>query len=345
VLGEEYKMNNYPVNQKNHMQNVSYVEISNNIEFPIVDITHPLFVSSIDENKYHLSNIKSAKTIRLIKKLPYFMKKSFTKTSDMDNSYLTGMRTMIYKLGPNLAKGIKLGFRDRWAVKQDNFMGLRIRLRDVCQFQAEILLSLLQENPSKNLCFFNIAGGPSSDSINTIFLIQDRKPELLKNRKIEIAILDIDSYGPDFARRCVDVLKTPGKRFHGLDIAVNIIPYNWNDPGALSDILKERADWIQICTSEGGLFEYGSEDEITQNLNQLYINSVESMRIVGTIILDKENVSPGYLGFAELTGIQVRFIGLDRLKAILSGTNWALDDIREIDNIFIVFTLRKVQKN
>lgn len=78
---------------------------------------------------------------------------------------------MIYKLGPNLAKGIKLNFRDKWAVKQTNFIGLRIRLRDISRYQAQILIPKIKESPEKNLCFFNIAGGPSSDSINTLFLI------------------------------------------------------------------------------------------------------------------------------------------------------------------------------
>jgi hypothetical protein len=44
--------------------------------------------------------------------------------------------------------------------------------------------------------------------------------------------------------------------------------------------MKERAEWIQICASEGGLFEYGTDNEIIQNLNQLYKSSAENMKIV-----------------------------------------------------------------
>lgn len=71
----------------------------------------------------------------------------------------------------------------------------------------------LKQFPERNICFFNIAGGAATDSINTLILIQESDPELLKERKIEINILDIDTYGPDFAKRCIDGLKQPGNAF------------------------------------------------------------------------------------------------------------------------------------
>lgn len=80
---------------------------------------------------------------------------------------------------------------------------------------------------------FNIAGGAAADSINTLILIQESDPELLKGRKIGINILDIDTYGPNFAKRCIDALKQPGERFYGLDITLNTIHYNWSQSESL----------------------------------------------------------------------------------------------------------------
>ncbi|WP_427110619.1 hypothetical protein [Lysinibacillus xylanilyticus] len=144
----------------NENQRILYAVFENGIQLPILDITHPLFNASIDEQAYHLNCLKSVRSIESLKKMPGFIQNIFVKMSNVDNSYLSGMRTLLYKLGPNLSRGIKLGFRDKWAVKQTSFMGLRIRLRDLCQRQSKILQPQLKQFPERNLCFFNIAGGP-----------------------------------------------------------------------------------------------------------------------------------------------------------------------------------------
>ncbi|MED3803510.1 hypothetical protein P4562_16405 [Lysinibacillus xylanilyticus] len=190
----------------NENQRILYAVFENGIQLPILDITHPLFNASIDEQAYHLNCLKSVRSIESLKKMPGFIQNIFVKMSNVDNSYFSGMRTLLYKLGPNLSRGIKLGFRDKWEVKQTSFMGLRIRLRDLCQRQSKILQPQLKQFPERNLCFFNIAGGAATDSINTLILLQESEPELLRSRKIEINILDIDTYGPNFAKRCIDVL-------------------------------------------------------------------------------------------------------------------------------------------
>ncbi|MDQ0092054.1 hypothetical protein J2T12_005498 [Paenibacillus anaericanus] len=143
----------------NQDQPIPYAVFENGIQFPIVDITHPLFNASIDEQAYHLSCLKSVWSIESLKKMPGFIRNIFVKMSNVDNSYLSGMRTLLYKLGPDLSRGIKLGFRDKWAVKQTSFMGLRIRLRDLCRRQSELLQTQLKQFPERNLCFFNITGG------------------------------------------------------------------------------------------------------------------------------------------------------------------------------------------
>lgn len=110
----------------NENQRILYTVFENEIQLPILDITHPLFNASIDEQAYHLSYLKSARSIESLKKMPGFIRKIFVRMSNVDNSYLSGMRTLLYKLGPNLSRGITLSFRDKWAVKQTSFMGLRI---------------------------------------------------------------------------------------------------------------------------------------------------------------------------------------------------------------------------
>ncbi|RUT46599.1 hypothetical protein EJP82_12180 [Paenibacillus anaericanus] len=325
----------------NQDQPIPYAVFENGIQFLIVDITHPLFNASIDEQAYHLSCLKSVRSIESLKKMPGFIRNIFVKMSNVDNSYLSGMRTLLYKLGPDLSRGIKLGFRDKWAVKQTSFMGLRIRLRDLCRRQSELLQTQLKQFPERNLCFFNIAGGAATDSINTLILIQESDPELLKGRKIEINILDIDTFGPNFAKRCIDVLMQPGERFYGLDIAVNIIHYDWSQSEAILKMSLERSGWIQLCSSEGGLFEYGSDSDIIENLNYFFTNSSEDARVTGSLIFDRSHVNPGYLGFTEFIGVQIRYLGLEGLQRILTQTSWVLEESHEIDTIYILFSLKK----
>lgn len=257
---------------------------------------------------------------------------------------MSGMQTLLYKLGPDLLKGRKIRLWDKLVSKQYTSMAIRFRLKEICRLQADILIQNLKDSPEKNICFINIAGGASTDSINTLILIQEKNPELLMGRKIEINILDLDSFGPNFAKRCIEVLKSPGKRFRELDITVRIIPYDWsNSSEKLLILTQERSEWIQICSSEGGLFEYGSDAEIIDNLNQLYLNSPIDMKITGSLVFAKENVNPGFLAGAELLGINMKFLGLTGLKRILAQTKWVLECTQDIEAIYVVFILRKKQ--
>ncbi|WP_433945034.1 hypothetical protein [Paenibacillus sp. SN-8-1] len=135
--------------KSNQSQRITYAIFENDIQLPILDITHPLFNASIDEQAYHLNCLKTARSIETLKKMPGFIRNIFVKMSNVDDSYLSGMRTLLYKLGPGLSRGIKSGLRDKWAVKQTSFMGLRIRLRDLCRSQSNILLPQLKQFPER----------------------------------------------------------------------------------------------------------------------------------------------------------------------------------------------------
>ncbi len=89
---------------------ILYAAFENDIQIPILDITHPLFNASIDEQAYHLSCLKSARSIESLKKMPGFIRNIFVKMSNVDNSHLSGMRTLLYKLGPDLSRGDKIRF-------------------------------------------------------------------------------------------------------------------------------------------------------------------------------------------------------------------------------------------
>lgn len=243
------------------------------------------------------------------------------------------------KLGPELVGGGVKRFMDRKVAEGFVAMTVRMRLRDICRIQAEALIPKLRNSTGKNLCFINIAGGSASDSINTLLLVQEKEPALLKERKIEIDVLDLDTFGPSFAGRSIESLREPGGRFHGLDVSFRFIQYDWKDASKLVDLLLERKDWIQVCESEGGLFEYGTDEEIIYNLKAMSNEASDEVIIAGDVVLDMEKVNPAFPAMLKGSSNMIRFIGIDGLKKILERTSWKIDGIVEENPTYVVFTL------
>jgi hypothetical protein len=338
---------------KNKLPGLSYVFTRNGIELPVLDITHPDFISSIDENKlkkmlpYVEKNAE--KNANKFNKIPTFIKNYFAKHSfamaellQNESSFASGISTLMMKLGPNLIGKGERRFWDRQVTKGFGSLVIRMRIRDISICQADALIPLLQKSQEKNLCFINIAGGAASDSINALFLIQQKNPELLKNRKIEINVLDIDTYGPSFADRCIIALKAPSGRFSGMNISFRHIQYDWNNTEMLENLLTERKGWFQICSSEGGLFEYCSDEVINKNLNILHNNSAEDIIIAGSLLHDIKTVDAGIIAALKISiAIKPRFLGIDGLRNIIEKNKLKLNSVMEGNPRYLIFSLRK----
>ncbi len=340
---------------KNKLPGLSYTSTMNGVELPVLDITHPDFISSIDENKlkkmlpYVTKNAE--KNAEKFNKIPAFIKNYFAKHSfamaellqnENESSFASGISTLMMKLGPNLIGKGRRRFWDRQVTKGFGALLIRMRVRDISICQAKELIPLLKKSQGKNVCFINIAGGASSDNINALILIQKENPELLRNRKIEINVLDIDTYGPAFAEQCIIALKSPGSKFNGLDIALRYIHYDWSNTKKLLELLSERRDWLQICTSEGGLFEYCNDEIIIQNINILFEYSAKDIVIVGTLLHDIETVDEGIKAALKIsTNIKPRFLGINGLKSIIEKNKWELNTVIEGNPRYLVFSLKK----
>ncbi|MEI6047982.1 MAG: hypothetical protein WCS03_03720 [Bacteroidota bacterium] len=347
-------MKNQIVPEKKKIPGLSYAVMSDRIELPVLDITHPLFNSSINENKlagYLIEAEKNGeKRARSFQNVPAFIKRFFINHSFImadllsekkEDNFLSGLSTLLLKMGPDLIGGGAKRFLDRLSSKGIGGIVLRMRLRDMAHCQAEILSPLLNSSPEKNLCLINIAGGTSCDSINSLLLILKEKPELLQNRNIEINVLDIDPTGPDFAAKSIDALKTGDGKFRNLNITLKYIPYNWNDTRELIKLLLTRKDWLMLCGSEGGLFEYCEDEVIIANLAALYENSPKDMIIAGSIMRDVGTIDAGAKAAMKITSIKARMVGIDGLKILLEKTKWKLDRLMETNPRYIVFSLIK----
>lgn len=338
---------------KNKLPGLAYAFTTNGIELPVLDITHPGFISSTDESslKRMLPYVEknAEKNANKFNNIPAFIKHYFAKHSfamaellQNQSSFASGISTLMMKLGPNLIGKGKRRFWDRQVTKGFGSLVMRMRIRDLSKCQADALLPLLQQSREKGLCFINIAGGAASDSINTLFLIQQKHPEVLKNRKIEINVLDIDPYGPSFAERCIIALKAPGGRLDGLEISFRHISYDWNTPQMLENLLAERNGWLQICSSEGGLFEYCSDEVIIKNLNVICNNSAGDLIIAGSLLRDINSVDAGIVAALKIsTAIKPRFLGIDGLRNIIEKNKLKLVDVMENNPRYMIFSLRK----
>jgi hypothetical protein len=250
---------------------------------------------------------------------------------EKQNEFASGITTIMMKLGPRLIGKGRKRFLDRQVNKGFGALLIRMRARDISKCQAKALIQLLVKSPVKDLCFINIAGGAASDIINVLFLIQEKDPALLKDRKIEINVLDIDTFGPSFADSSITALKSPGGKFSKLNISFRHIHYDWNRTEKLAELLTERKEWLQICSSEGGLFEYCSDEVIKQNLNTLYTHSDDDIVIVGTLLHDIETIDAGMLAALKIsTNIKPRLFGINGLKNIIENSNWKIESIIEV---------------
>jgi hypothetical protein len=107
-------------------------------------------------------------------------------------------------------------------------------------------------------------------------------------------------------------------------------------------LLSERNEWLQICSSEGGLFEYCSDEVIIHNLDTIYNNSNGDIVFVGSLLHDAETIDAGILAALKIsTGIKPRFLGLKGLKGITGSDKWGIDNIIEGNPRYLVFSLKR----
>jgi hypothetical protein len=248
---------------------------------PIIDITHPAFAVNLDEAQLDAKIRAHIEEQRRRDKLPgwvqrlmfrIFLRKSVLGRSlrQARGGFLDGLSTYRLKLGPDNLDPAWASPIDRTIAASLPCLSLRLRLQDTAQFLASDLAPRLNRHPGKPLYLVNIAGGPSMDSLNALILLRKRNPDDLKSRAVHIHVLDQDQVGPAFAGRALAALRTSGAPLADVDVTLTHVPYRWTETESLREHLRRLpADIVTAASSEGGLFDYGSDDEIAANLKVL----------------------------------------------------------------------------
>lgn len=159
---------------------------------------------------------------------------------------------------------------DRKVAAAPHMAHLRLRMQQIAQLLAKALLTPLADAPEAPLHLINIAGGPALDSINALIMLA-RTHLMLSRRPIANHVFDARKEGPIFGARAILALTEPGGPLYGLEVQFQHHAYDWNNISPLARLLDGLAarGAIIAASSEGGMFEYGTDDTVVANLTAL----------------------------------------------------------------------------
>jgi hypothetical protein len=266
---------------------------------PVIDITNPRFAVPDDPETLRQLFAACSEEERRRRRIPKFimqwMLKSAARRSRLvrsvfngDATFLDGITTYVMKLGAdNLTPPYDSPVDKRMAASPHLTL-LRLRTQQVARLLADGLAAELASAPSAPLHLINIAGGPAIDSMNTLITLNRRGGDLLR-RPIVIHVLDPDDAGPFFGRNALAALMKDGGPLHGLDIAFDHRGYDWDRPASLEELLRQlsAANAVVAASTEGGLFEYGTDAAIVTNLTALRAAGVK--HVAGSVTSAEES--------------------------------------------------------
>lgn len=327
-----------------------YALTMDGLELPVIDITNPAFDPAIsrDElegkiNDFTEQQKKQAKIPRLIQWifLRIYLRNSALAKAIMGikDKYLGGMHTYMMKLGSgNLVPGFN-GKIDRMIADSLPSFAMRLRMAGLARFLADGLYEALKNDEKKPLCFVNIGGGLSPDTLNAMLLLQKEHPGLLSKRKVTITVLDLEEAGPFFGNNALKALQVPGAPLEKVDAVLKYSRYDWKQPEALAGIfgIRVTAGSIVAISSEGGLFEYGDDYTVISNLTALAKLAGRGAVFAGSVTRDEGPIKL----LKQTSSVPTVQRNLKDLEKILLGAGWELKNIEQgvfSNNVLLVKT-------
>ncbi len=325
---------NTVIPEKNKKPGVRYAVTDAGIELPVIDITHPAFACEVNEEYVSALIDDAVKGIELMKTMPPEVRKSIMESSILARGWvqasggiMTGLITYLNRLGPDHLGDGYAGPADRRIAAGLMPTSFRLRLRMVARLLADGLAGTAEKSPGAPMHLLNIGGGPSADSLNALILIRKEHPGLLEDRRIAIHVLDPDSEGPNFGARSLAVLLEHGAALQGLAITFEHVAYDWVDPSVLKTVLEAmEGDAVAAGSTEGALFDYGSDEVIVSNLSTMREYVPEGFVMVGSVVRDNNTLDPRMPRMEGAAGMPViRYLGLEALSVLAQQAGWTVD--------------------
>jgi hypothetical protein len=307
---------------------------------PVIDLTHPRFAVPDDDASIDALRRAFVANERRHARVPRFIMRWMIASAarksrflsaifDPEASFLDGITTYAMKLGEaNLVPPFD-GDMDRRFAGSPHVTCLRLRMQQTAAFIADAAARDLRDAPGRPLHLIDIAGGPAMDAVNALIVLARSSPDLLG--QVRILVLDPDERGPAFGAAALKELARPGRPLHGLDVAMQRISYDWTDTAPLDECVASAIaiGAAIVASSEGGLFEYGSDEAIVRNLTSLHAAGRGARAVVGSVTSGDEHrrrmvaqsslkvIPRGLEGFAPLAARAGYSIALSR-PAIVS---------------------------
>lgn len=314
----------------NKQEGVCYAVSDDGLELPVVDVTHPAFRLRLSEERQRALVERFLEQQRRFARLPKLLRglllRLFMRGSIMarglrraEGGFLDGMTTYLFKVGAKNLGEYAVPADRRIAASLPG-LSVRLRLADMAELLADALAPGLAAAPGSPLHFLNIAGGPGIDSLNALLVLVERHRALLSGRRVSINVLDRDPHGPAFGARALAALQQPGAPLADLSVEFRHLPYDWGDVSGLQPALDaaRAAGALTIASSEGGLFEYGSDRDIVANLRALAGKPGMSLCMVGSVTRNDETIRTLKLTSTAAT----RPRGLDAFSTLIASAGW-----------------------
>ncbi len=313
-----------------HKPGLYYARSDEGLDLPVVDVAHPAFALDMSQDELERRLQAHMRELKQRERVPQFIQnfmirfmlrqsKIMRAIMGAEGGFLGGMSTYMLKLGPDNMDRHYTSSIDRQIAASLPGMSMRLRLQDTAQLLADGLLPALTARRDGALHLLNIGGGPAIDSLNALLILHKEHPELLASRAISIHVLDLDEAGPHFGGRALEALQTDGAPLHGLSVRLSHTRYDWSATAPLVELLQMFENGSVIAaSSEGALFEYGSDVDIPANLQALHAGTPADAIVVGSVT--RSDATGRLLNAASRAALQLR--GLEKFSALAQAAGW-----------------------
>jgi hypothetical protein len=274
---------------------IVYAKTGEGFDLPVIDVTNPRFMIRDDPASADALRLAVEEGERGRRRIPKFIVRMMFRVAarrsrlaralfEPDAGFLDGMSTYVMKLGAdNLVPPYDTRF-DRKLAASPHIRLVRLRMQQTAHLIAEGLIDELATAEAAPLSLINIGGGPALDSINALIVLRRARPDI-SIRRMSIDVMDSSQEGATFGVNALAALRAGGGPLDGLDIGMRYHTYDWNHPTALEELVDERTSTgaIVAASSEGALFEYGSDDAIIANLKALRANGTGVRLVAGSV--------------------------------------------------------------
>jgi hypothetical protein len=302
------------------------------VRLPVIDVTNAAFAVTVTEAELGAMAEQYIREAGEQQEIPEALREALRSSMlgralmAASGTFLDGMSTYLLKLGPeNL--GVEASPIDRRIAASFPAFTARLRLADMAQLMADGVARAANVERRRRVCLVNIAGGAGADSWNALIRMHREQAGLLAGREIAIALMDLDVRGPAFGVRAVAALCVSGAPLCGLDITARYLSYEWSDANRLRMALEGLNAGDAACgiSSEGGLFEYGCDEEIVANLRVLHAGTARDAVVVGSVTREGRVVRASLIANRVLTRPRT----IEAFQVLCEEGGWRVEGIIE----------------